>query len=474
MAENRTDKERDDSLEESDYDVENGGSALWEDPRGPEKDTGTENSIHSSQSETLTGITKFLVERLDDYKKMFFGADYEHKQTAAKDQNSSEAARTFEAGEKNSLRKTEQKSDEKTGSGLQEIVQAGIGLAALAGVKPAMTAVRALSNLKGSEKNFETLKLDESGAVDEVRTADGSYRFTGKESADGKRSYIKVDERSGEEGKEFNGRVEIKNGKVQISDAETGKTQVYSAKAINYENLVVSNDGKVEHLESGERSYRLIGNDENGKSKYLVSSEADPEGRPFNGSLSVKDGRVTVEDHDAGTTHEYKNAHDNNAGGTSIYEQTRQLTVAATQAIAGEAAARNVDEAFKDPSKIQQWYNDAAQKARDSQKSEDSRSDSKTPPPPSGEAKSPPSTESQAGAAKPASLTEAAVSPAKAIPNPETQAVSSNTQQDLRLNSQPEAPAPRNLATNLDMLPPGSAKPESSMPTDAPGAVNNT
>jgi hypothetical protein len=246
------------------------------------------------------------------------------------------------------------------------------------GDKPGTEAVSQQQESTSKPSHFENLSIC-GGDIQEVSTPQGTFRSMGSDE-NGNNKFLRIAPGANDEGQEFKGSIQIKDGKVLVADAETGKTQEYSSKPVKYENLSLTAEGKVSELSTGDRSYRLISNSE-GKDQYLVTTRDNPEGQVLNGSLSVTSGRVTVQDHDQGTIQTYgKEAEKQTPGSSnsaSFYDYAHQVTVATTRAVAGETAAAAVDSVFKDPAKIQQWYNQAAEMA---QKAAQTPAESKTRP----------------------------------------------------------------------------------------------
>lgn len=266
---------------------------------------------------------------------------------------------------------------------------------------------------------FENLQVN-NGVVEEVTTPQGTFRLAGTDK-DGKDKYVHIKPGGKDDDEqEFKGSVAIKDGRVVVTNTDTGKTNEYIPKPVKYDNLNVSKDGKVDTLDTPERSYRNIGPGADGKDQYLVTTKNDQEGRLLNGSVTVKDGKVTITDKDSGVTHEYRNTEPTKPA--SAYEATRNLTVNATRAIAGDGAAKQVDDAFKDPAKIQKWYNDASEKAKAAEAKNSSSE--------AGTAKGPGSGDVPKGEAKPAGSGGEPKAEAKG-PGTETKTDKSTPQQSL-------------------------------------------
>lgn len=377
MGDKNLDDKAPDSFAESDFDAflfdegdKASGSATQAGDntakRGEHEESGSRNS--------LSEFASWLVEQ---YKEKFSGGiskDAEFK----KNGNDKKAERVSDESKTDSSSKKSSTKNAVDLNGLsKEIVNAAENVASFA-VSPMMGIASIQRTLNSSEKkstgaHFENLNVN-NGQVEHVSTADATYRMSGTD-GDGNPTYVKIANGSEKE-QEFKGSIAIKDGKLQINDAESGKTQEYAPKPVKYESIALNDSGKVETLNTPERSYRLVGTDSNGHDQYLVTTAHDQEGRILNGTVKVNNGNVSIADHDSGVTHQYNETEqrgNSNSSNSSFYETTRQLTVAATHAVAGESAAKTVDEVFKDPSKLQQWYSEAAQKAQEQQKAQEAQ-----------------------------------------------------------------------------------------------------
>lgn len=330
------------------------------------------------------------------------------------------------------------------------------------------------SENSAKESGFHGLKV-ENGVVREVKTPEGKFIHDGTD-ANGKDKWLKIAPGSEEE-KEFKGSIAIKNGKLVVSDHEKGSAQEYKSQAVTYQNLDTTADGKVQHLETPEHSYRLVGTDPStGNPQYLVTTANDQEGRLLNGSVAVNNGKVTVIDSDAGVSKEYRSTEPRSTNNSSIlYESTRQMTVSVTEAFVGKEAAKSVDEMFKDPSKLQQWYADASRRAQEAQAQaqETNRSEAK----PAGDPK--------AGEAKPIAgdVSPGEAKPAASQQNGEVK-LANQAINDARLAGAPidkladqNRPAPGTEASkpaSLDASKPANAEIASTMPATESKTSNTT
>ncbi len=313
MVEKNSDSKETNSFEEFDFDLEAQTSA-WEDSLG-EKTGKKDSPSDSKKSDTPSGVENFLAGIVDDYKSS------SDKQAGA-----------------------------ATAKSLSMLGDALVSVATFAS-NPIATVSNAVSKVdKGGFKNLEV----KDGSIEEVSTPLGKFRKDGT-GENGTDKFVRVKGDSEESTENFDGHVAVKDGKVVVQDFATGKTHEFEASATKYSNLKLTEDGKVDHLESEGRSYRYIGSSD-GKDQYLVTTPNDQEGRVLNGTVSVREGRVTVADADRGVSEVY---HSESAAKVADYEQTRKLTVETTRAIAGSYIADSVDAALKDPSKIKQWYSDA-------------------------------------------------------------------------------------------------------------------
>lgn len=257
------------------------------------------------------------------------------------------------------------------------------------------------------------------------------------------------------------------NGKGEDgSTPKESKDTPTNSEKPKYDNLSMTPEGKVERLDTGNRSYRLIGND-NGKDQYLVTTPDDQEGQVLNGNVTVHNGKVTVSDNDAGSTQVYShaevekaspNSSSSSISDNSFYGYAHDMTVAATKAVLGSAAAEAVDSVFKDPSKIQEWYNEAAasaQKAAEQAQAQAAHEHSDSP----AESKPSPPGDTNAGEAKPQS---GSVNPAEAKPDA--------GYRDESGNREPAVNPSSNRDSNVQIADSNSATPRTSADINDGGA----
>ncbi len=449
MAENNIAGKGEDSLKESELD-ELESQDFWSDDDCEACDESEKQSSRPSETEKkpgaeASGLDGFLASIVDEYKeKVSAKAEKQAEPTGIGIAKTSEIAESEEKASSKAGRTAESEAGtikaEKPGEAAGKETSAMKGLVnALGSTFSAMTAPflgRSLTK-PAQEKNYENLQLS-NGVVEEVTTPQGTFRLVGNDEK-GESRYLKIEPGADDEGNEFKGSVKIKDGQLIIHNSETGKTEEFKAKPVKYDSLLMSNDGqKVEQLDTNEKSYRYIGPGSDGKDQYLVTTPEDQEGQLLNGSVSVKNGKVTVSDNDSGLKHEYRKTDPLKASTQdSLYESTRQITVNATRAIAGESAAKNVDDAFKDPSKLQQWYKQAQENAAKIQENaakaqaKDAGSDSA----PKAEAKGPGKGAESAGQAKPGAPGEKA-GEAKPGPGPGDKAAEAKTQAEKQASEQ--------------------------------------
>lgn len=365
-----------------------------QDPQGSENDEFQQNDWDESScrgeipenckdksvdaSDLAESISKIVPGLLESYSRLFGPqkpGKAETKTAKVEEAASKEASKGTgkePPGEerKEASKEPDKAANEKVEPAAKKPTAGGTEKFSISWFNPAALAADALNTVSrtffapAEEKGFENLSKSADGEVEEVDTPEGRFRLTSR-AEDGNHTYLRLEPGKDDEGQPFVGRVSIENGKLKISDSQTGKTREYAARPAQYDLLYTNSEGKVEELEAGGKTFRYIGTAD-GKDRYLVMSKDDPEGQEFNGSLSVKDGRVTVKDNDSGLTHSYRKEKAESATSSvaSLYESTRHLTVSTTRAFVGDKAAQNVDAVFKDPSKLQKWYSEAVASAQ--------------------------------------------------------------------------------------------------------------
>lgn len=385
MVEKNSDTKELDSDEEFGFDA-GAQNSIWEDSLGQKSSSKASETENNKSAKSESGFDNFLAGLVDEYRDFFKTGSGKKDLNTSKSADNSESEKagsgkaesTKADSEKADSRKADSrkaesdKDKELTSSGTRErstetekerasgaatarsLSMLGDALVSVANFaqNPAGTLSNAYARVdKGGFKNLEV----NNGVVEEVSTPVGRFKRDGTD-ANGADKYVKIAADSNDEsGEKFDGQISVKDGKVVVQDNVTGKSSEFAPTATRYSDLSLTQDGKVDHMESEGRSYRYIGNSD-GKDQYLVTTPQDQEGKILNGTVSVSNGKVTVADEDRGIKETY---HSEASAKAETYEQTRKFTVETTRAIVGSYVADSVDAAFKDPSKIKQWYADS-------------------------------------------------------------------------------------------------------------------
>ncbi len=364
---------------------------LWEDPRGPEAKDIHKHDHESSEHHT-GGLSEFVGSLMDSYQKgateslaqisKLLPTDILSNaaraaigvppapQAVEKAQNSQKAEGSAKDADKadqldESSEKNKNAQDKDGLKALSSSLDA-VGTAAAFAVSPllglsVMTAKAEPAKAATTTGQFKDLKFS-NGHVEEVTTPHGTFTKVGLDES-GNPKY-EVTKPGKDEPEPFNGTIAISDGKLHISNAETGQKHEFSPKPNEYSSLRTNEEGKVEHLETADVSYRYLGSS-NGKDQYLVTTPNDQEGKVLNGSVRVDNGKVVVADHDSQTSQVF---HEKEATPQFSYQAFHEAAASVVSNVTDQVnqGASSAWSTFKD------WSEKAAQQAatRDANKSD--------------------------------------------------------------------------------------------------------